>query len=172
MENSKIKNQSIDKLLIEINNKENYQILDERNFNDINAFLKYRQILVMMLEDLKLIKLPIKDDETILITKFGDDVINQGGWIKYLENEQNHKITEESRQIKSDQILELDLQLKKFEKKYEKKLIIAGFIITALSFLITILTVQYMQNAENEKSNKKNIEQINNSKYNTNLKYL
>ena len=107
-----------------------------------------------MLDDVKLIAKPINNSSHIIITKFGDDVINQGGWIKYLENEQNEKENEINRQSKADKILDLDLQLKNFEKKYEKKLIIGGFIITLLSFLITVLTVQYMQGDENNKKQK------------------
>ena len=135
-----MKNHKIDKLLLEISKDENYQIFSEDYFDDYNEYIDYRKTLIMMLDDVKLIAKPINNSSHIIITKFGDDVINQGGWIKYLENEQNEKENEINRQSKADKILDLDLQLKNFEKKYEKKLIIGGFIITLLSFLITVLT--------------------------------
>ena len=56
------------------------------------------------------------------------------------------KEKKESRQKKSDELLDLDLKLKTFESKIGKKLIIAGFIITVLSFLITILTLKIWNN--------------------------
>ncbi len=149
-----MKNHKIDKLLLEISKDENYQIFSEDYFDDYNEYTDYRKTLIMMLDDVKLIAKPINNSSHIIITKFGDDVINQGGWIKYLENEQNEKENEINRQSKADKILDLDLQLKNFEKKYEKKLIIGGFIITLLSFLITVLTVQYMQGDENNKKQK------------------
>ena len=149
-----MKNHKIDKLLLEISKDENYQIFSEDYFDDYNEYIDYRKTLIMMLDDVKLIAKPINNSSHIIITKFGDDVINQGGWIKYLENEQNEKENEINRQSKADKILDLDLQLKNFEKKYEKKLIIGGFIITLLSFLITVLTVQYMQGDENNKKQK------------------
>lgn len=75
------------------------------------------------------------------------DIMNQYkitniGSEKLSELELN-KEKNESRQKKSDQLLDLDLKLRSFESKIGKKLIIAGFIITLLSFLITILTLKF-----------------------------
>lgn len=54
-----------------------------------------------------------------------------------------NKEKKESRQKKSDKLLDLDLKLRSFESKIGKKLIIAGFIITFLSFLTTVLTLKF-----------------------------
>lgn len=44
----------------------------------------------------------------------------------------------------------MDLKLKSFESKIGKKIIIAGFIITFLSFLITVLTLEYWKTNSNK----------------------
>ena len=103
-----MKNHKIDKLLLEISKDENYQIFSEDYFDDYNEYIDYRKTLIMMLDDVKLIAKPINNSSHIIITKFGDDVINQGGWIKYLENQQNEKENEINRQSKADKILDLD----------------------------------------------------------------
>lgn len=67
-------------------------------------------------------------------TEKGFDIYKNGGWLKHLELEQNERIKERERENKKDEILDLDIQLKRFESKIGKKLILAGFAITLLSF--------------------------------------
>lgn len=76
-------------------------------------------------------------------------LLKNGGLAKIaidLENEKN-KILE--REAKNDKILDLDLRLKSFETKIGNKIIVAGFIIAFLSFLITILTLVFWNAADN-----------------------
>ena len=89
---------------------------------------------------------------TILGRK-GIDAKNAGGHFKYLESLE--KAVE--RENKQDKILDLEFKLKTFESKIGKKLIVAGFIITLLSFLITVLTLKIWKNNDN---NTKIIEQV------------
>lgn len=159
-----MKNIKIDKLLLEISETENYQVYTEDDFDDYTEFLDYRKLLSIMLDDIKVISKPLQNVSHILLTKLGDDVVNQGGWIKYLENEKKVKLSEENRQSKSDQILDFDLKLKSFDIKNGKRMLIAGFIITILNFLITILTVQFFQPVENKEKSKVQVERLKTNK--------
>ena len=87
------------------------------------------------------------------LEKKGVEVKKIGGYFKYLESLESIKKREE----KQDKLLDLDLKLKTFESKIEKKLFVAGFIITFLSFLITILTVQFSNVAENKNEQKNQV---------------
>lgn len=84
--------------------------------------------------------------------------INDGGFSKLESDKQQNEKKELSREIKQDKILDLDLKLKRFESRIGKKLIIAGFIITLLSFLITVLTLGFWKNDENKNEQKIQIE--------------
>lgn len=85
-----------------------------------------------------------KGKRTIIwLTKDGYGIQKSGGWLKYIENKNVAQNREFERQSKSDQILDLDLKLKKFESRLGKKITIAGFIIALLSFIITLLTIKY-----------------------------
>ncbi|WP_458628681.1 hypothetical protein [Winogradskyella sp. PC D3.3] len=84
-----------------------------------------------------------KNRTGLFLTKKGFDIQKSGGWLKHLESLQEDKKKQLKRESKKDEILDLDLTLKRFESKIGKKLIIAGFIITLLSFLITIITIEF-----------------------------
>ena len=79
----------------------------------------------------------------------GKKITDNGGWLKYLNEQVAEKKKEQERQNKNDQLLDLDLQLKKFENRIGQKILIAGFIITILSFIISVLTTKFM--SENDK---------------------
>lgn len=91
------------------------------------------------------------------VTEEGYDIYKNGGWLKYLQLEQNKRIKEKERESKKDEILDLDIQLKRFESKIGKKLILAGFVITLLSFLITIITLKFWNNEDELKNEQKPI---------------
>lgn len=88
------------------------------------------------------------------LTLNGYNIQREGGWLKYIERKENEQIKSEERLNKTDQILELELKLKTFEAKNGRRMIIAGFIITVLSFLVSILTVQFYQPDENKDQQK------------------
>lgn len=79
---------------------------------------------------------------------------NQGGF----KNEFNKQQIKFLRENKQDEILDLDITLKRFESKIGKKLIIFTFIISFLSFLITVLTLEFWQSDENKNDQKKQVE--------------
>lgn len=82
-------NEIINKLLYEISSNNNYKIFDEDYFDDYSEFKDYRKTINLMLDDYKLIHKSFSDSLDITLTKHGNDVVNQGGWLKYLENEKN-----------------------------------------------------------------------------------
>ncbi len=86
----------IDKILSDISSVKNPRILDEDDFNNYTEFVKYRQIINLMTDDYKFIQKSFSNSLDIILTKFGSEVINQGGWIKYLENE-NEKLEFENK---------------------------------------------------------------------------
>ena len=122
-----MKNLKIDNLLLEISKTENYQVYTEDDFDDYNAFLDYRTLLAMMLEDIKVINKPLKNSSHILLTKFGNDVINQGGWIKYLESEKQKVEREEQKAV-------FDFQISKIQAKTK----LFPYIVSFLSLIISL----------------------------------
>lgn len=70
------------------------------------------------------------------LTEKGLKAKSKGGHLKLLEYE-------EIKELKQDELLDLDITLKRFESKIGKKVIVAGFIIAFLSFLITVLTLEF-----------------------------
>jgi hypothetical protein len=88
------------------------------------------------------------------LTKIGLKAKGKGGHLKLLEYEEN-------KEKKQDEILDLDVTLKRFESKIGRKIIIAGIIISVLSFLITISTIKL---SKNNVDNSKKVEQVNDLK--------
>ncbi len=82
-------NEIINNLLSEISTNKNPKILEEDFFDDYSEFIDYRKNINLMIEDYKLIHKSFSNSLDITLTKHGNDVINQGGWLKYLENEKN-----------------------------------------------------------------------------------
>lgn len=79
--------ENIDKILFEVHSNSNYKILDEDDFDEYLEFIEYRKTINSMLDDYKIIKKPFTNSLDIVLTKFGVEVVDQGGWFKYLENE-------------------------------------------------------------------------------------
>ena len=78
----------------------------------------------------------------------------QGGFKNEFEKLQKNLL----RENKQDELLDLDVTLKKFENKIGRKIILAGFIITFLSFLITVLTLEFWQTDESKREQKNQVE--------------
>ena len=87
----------------------------------------------------------------------GIEAKNAGGHFKYVESLKKLK----ERENKQDKILDLELELRTFESKIGRKIIIAGIIISVLNFLITISTIKISKNSDD---NSKKVEQVNDLK--------
>lgn len=77
-----------------------------------------------------------------------------GGHFKYLESLKKS----EERENKQDKILDLELKLKTFESKMGRKLMYFTIIISFLSFLITVLTLEFWQTDESKNEQKNQVE--------------
>ena len=133
-----------------------YKILDLQHFKPQLEFDKPKDLYTIykVAEDLDLIDR--KGKRTIIWLTFkGYEIQKSGGWLKYLESENEKLNIEAERQSKSDEILDLDLRLRKFEAKLGKRIIVAGFIITLLSFLVSLLTINLFTPNTNDKENTK-----------------
>jgi len=87
-----------------------------------------------------------------------DDFISDGGFTKIESDLKSERIKEIERESKKDEILDFDLKLKRFESRIGKKLIVAGFIITIFSFLITVLALEFWQTDDNKNEQKIQVE--------------
>lgn len=92
-----------------------------------------------LIKVVEIIGVPFAIRPTGLIESF----LANGGFTKIDEDLEIERTKQEKRLSKSDELLDLDLKLKTFESKIKNRIIIAGFIITILSFLITILTLKF-----------------------------
>ena len=88
------------------------------------------------------------------LNQIGIEAKKAGGHFKYLESLKKA----EERENKQDKILELELKLKTFESTVGKKLIIFTVIISFLSFLITVLTLEFWQTDDSENEQKTQVE--------------
>ena len=104
----------IDKILFDISSVKNPKILNEDDFDDYNEFIKYRQIINLMTDDYKFIQKSFSNSLDIILTKFGNEVISQGGWIKYLENENKKLEFENKKRIAELENLEVSNNLNKW----------------------------------------------------------
>lgn len=69
--------------------------------------------------------------------------LKTGGFTEICLDREQKETKRKERESKEEQILDLDLKLKRFESRIGRKILLAGFIITVLSFLITILTLEF-----------------------------
>lgn len=127
------------------------------NLNNDEVEFIIRQILK---EKPELIKI-----ETIIQNRFAvsptgliNSFLKNGGFTKIEDDSKAELIKKLERESKSDKLLDLDLKLKQFESKIGKKIILAGFVITLLSFLITVLTLEFWRSKPQERANKQEIQ--------------
>lgn len=123
-------------------------ILKDKNRDEIEFLIKE-----IIREKPELIKIEKVMGQPFAITPSGlvDSFLKKGGFTKMGQDFETERIKKAEREDKSDKLMDLDLKLKKFESKIGKKLIIAGFVIAFLSFLITVLTLEFWS-VENNKS--------------------
>lgn len=121
-------NIKIDKLLLGIS-LEKYQMKTEDDFDNYSEFSEYRTLIVLMIDELKLITKPITNNREIYLTQLGLDIIEKGGWLKFRENEKN----------KSN----FNLEKEKYDflsKKWVYKTRFLPFILSFLALLLSALT--------------------------------
>jgi hypothetical protein len=129
-------NEIINKLLYEISTSKNPQILDEDIFDNYSEFLNYRKIINLMIEDYNLIHKSFSICLDITLTKHGTDVINQGGWLKYLENEKKDaEFNKEKSKIELEN-LKTSTRLNKFLLKTKWLPHIVSIILIAFSIYV------------------------------------
>lgn len=92
--------EEIDKILFDISSKENPKILDEDDFDNWPLYVGYRSNIDLMINDYRIIRKPFNNSLDVVLTQLGSEVVSQGGWTKYLENEKYKE------KIKSDAELE------------------------------------------------------------------
>ena len=101
-----------------------------------------RQIIKERPELIKIEKV-IGEPFAISPTGLVEPFLKESGFTKIESDLEYERIKKTERELKTDKLLDLDLRLKKFESMIGKKLVIAGFLIAFLSFLITVLTLEY-----------------------------
>ena len=118
----------------------NTVVLKDKNRDEIEFLI--REIIKEKPELIKIVELtgqPFAVVPSGLVSSF----LKTGGFTKIEQDLEIERVKKAEREAKSDKIMDLDLKLKNFESKIGKKLIIAGFIITFLNFLITVLTIEF-----------------------------
>jgi hypothetical protein len=134
--------------------KKEYKSVDELVFGEEKEFKR----LLSIIEEFECAEVNFNKyfngEHNVSENKKTSNFIKLGGFEKEFEKQQ----IKSSRESKQDEILDLDVTLKRFESKIGKKLIIAGFIITFLSFVITVLTLEFWQTDESKNERKNQVE--------------
>lgn len=126
-------------------------ILKDKNRDEIEFLIK--EIIREKPELLKIVKV-IGQPFAVSPSGLVDSFLKNEGFTKIEHNLETERIKKAEREAKSDKLMDLDLKLKQFESKIGKKLVIAGFVIAFLSFLITVLTLE-LWHVDDNKSIKK-----------------
>lgn len=134
-------NKKIDQILIDIFSNENYQMKYEDDFDNYSEYIEYHSLLLIMLDDLKIVSKPIKNNRTIYISQTGLDIMNKGGWLEHLEMEKR-KALEDSEKEKYDFL----------SKKWVYKTRLLPFILSAIAISFSILT--YISNLSKQQRDK------------------
>lgn len=133
-------NTKIDQILADIGKIENYQMKFEDDFEDYNEYVEYHSLLLIMLDELKIVSKPIKNNRTIYPSQNGLDIISKGGWLKYLEREKGKALTNSEKE-KYDFL----------SKKWVYKTRFLPFILSAIAICFSILT--FISNLNKQQQN-------------------
>jgi hypothetical protein len=95
----------------------------------ICTFLKNNNLIKVHAAELDPILIMLPTEVTCIF------INSQGGLKKIYEDQKLNK----EREAKSDEILDLDLKLKRFESKIGKRILIYGFIITVINLILSVL---------------------------------
>jgi|SRR6478609_8308991 len=125
--------------LIEINLKLLYtsksQFMMRINFKDEYGFnLKNSKVFAEILEHKNLIVLEKHQGFRCDLTSIGKEIYENGGWIKYRESVESL--------TKFKNIVSMDSHVKKIERSFLKKIMVASIIVLVLCFFITLLTFE------------------------------
>ncbi|RNL87183.1 hypothetical protein ED312_10240 [Sinomicrobium pectinilyticum] len=121
-------------------------ILKDKHRDEIEFLIKE-----IIREKPELIKIEKVIGEPFAVSPSGlvDSFLKKGGFTRIEQDLEIERIKQAEREAKSDKLMDLDLKLKQFESRIGKKLIIAGFVIAFLSFLITVLTLEFWRVDDN-----------------------
>ena len=125
------------------------ETVDEFFKNDDETFFVCR-----VLEKMELVNLlgaSYSQPFTILTSNGGiATLLENGGLTKIATDRENERNKKAERELKADKLMDLDLRLRTFESKIGKRIKISGFIILVLSFLITVLTLEFWRTDDNK----------------------
>ncbi len=131
-----IENNIIDLLISNLEFKKNKKIPYKEIQNDLNlADRKLIKKVLLKCSDNDLIQLNGNTNTFAELTIKGEEIKSNGGWLQDIQVKNTLNKKEVVRQEKTDEILDLDIKLKRFETKIGKKIVIAGIIVTVLSFI-------------------------------------
>ena len=127
--------------LIEVNIKLLYvsksQYMMRINFKDEYGFnLKNSKAFADILVNKGIVLLEANQGFRCDLTDLGRQIYQNGGWMKYLQTAE--PFTENNTEMMADS------QVKKIEKSFLKKILIASIIILVLCFFISLITVQIL----------------------------
>ncbi|MFC6097774.1 hypothetical protein ACFPVY_14045 [Flavobacterium qiangtangense] len=142
MEKSIKDNSKINDLLKTVYSKKEYRIQQEEHFQTLESFKEYRSSLSYLVSDLKLVRRNFSNDDIYSLTSTGNEIIDEGGWLKHLENKKTSKENKILKDGKEEQLLQLEINLKTFEAKFEKRIIVMGLIFTILNFIVSVLAAK------------------------------
>jgi|GEM_PF-5259128 len=135
-------NEKINDLLDTISSEREYRIMPEEQFLTYESFIEYRSLLSYLVTELKFVRRNFSNDSIYSLTPAGTEIIEEGGWLKHLENKKTDKAKKKQREEKEEQLLNLELSLKTFEAKIEKRIIVMGLIFTILNFIVSVLAAR------------------------------
>jgi hypothetical protein len=126
--------------LIEVNLKLLYtsksQFMMRINFKDKYGFnLKNSRAFAEILDNKGLVKLEKNQEFRCDLTEFGRQVYANGGWNEYLKTISSY--------AKFNTIVDMDMEVKKIQQSFSKKLMLTSLLVLILCFFITILTIQF-----------------------------
>lgn len=129
-------------------------ILKDKNRDEIEFLIKE-----IIREKPELIKIEKVIGQPFAVSPSGlvNSFLKKGGFTKIEQDLEIESIKKAEREAKSDKLMDLDLKLKQFESKIGKKIIIAGFIIAFLSFLITVLTLEFWRVDDNKSTQEQQV---------------
>ena len=132
-------NITIDQILNDISQTNRYEMKYESDFKDYNDYIEYHSLLLVMINDLKILVKPIQNNRIIYLSSDGLEIIKKGGWLKHLQI-QNEKAIINSEKEKFDFL----------SKKWIYKTRFLPYILSAIALILSILTFVSNINKQNE----------------------
>ncbi|KIQ23048.1 hypothetical protein RT99_05210 [Flavobacterium sp. MEB061] len=132
-------NIKIDQILKNISETEHYEMKDEDDFENHTDYIEYHSLLLIMIDDLKLLIKPISNNRIIYLSSYGLEVINKGGWLNnlHIQNEEN-KINSEKEKYDF------------LSKKWIYRTRFLPYILSLIAIILSILTFILNINKEND----------------------